>query len=234
MNKDKLYEKKARLYPVIIAMLTPLLLIIYLSSKIMATFNQLEGIWNIAISIIPATLITGALTYGVKSLSRSTSKALFQFPLFKENETKMPTTELILWKNNLLSKQNIRLIHEKIHIDFGLELMSEGQEQNDEEQARLLIADAVKQIREKTRENIILFNYNCNFGFIRNFMGASIWAFIIVLGVGIFNLINPLLDGSLIFTVLLLIFISCPISFFIMKQNGREYARQLFTSYLEL
>ncbi len=234
MNRDKLYEKKARLYPVIIAMLIPLFLLIYFSSKFMSPFNQLEEIWNIAISIIPATMITGALTYGVKSLSRSTSKALFQFPLFKENETKMPTTELILWKNNLLSKQNISLIHEKIHSDFRLELMSEEQEQNDEVQARLLIVDAVKQIREKTRGNIILLNYNCNFGFIRNFMGASVWAFVIVLGVGAFNLINPLINGNLILIGLLLILVSCSISFYIMKQNGREYARQLFTAYLEL
>lgn len=234
MNKDKLYEKKARLYPVIVAMLMPLLLIIYLSSRIIATLNQLEEIWNIAISIIPATLITGALTYGVKSLSRSTSKALFQFPLFKENETKMPTTELILWKNNFLSKQNINRIHGKIHSDLGLELLSEEQEQNDEEQARLIIADAVKQIREKTRDNLILFNYNCNFGFIRNYMGASIWAFVIVLVIGILNLVSPLIDNRLILVELLLILISFPISFLIMKQNGREYARQLFTAYLEL
>lgn len=234
MNKDKLYEKKARLYPVIVAMLMPLLLLIYLSSRIIATFNQLEEIWNIAISIIPATFITGALTYGVKSLSRSTSKALFQFPLFKENETKMPTTELILWKNNFLSKQNINRIHGKIRTDLGLELLSEEQEQNDEEQARLIIADAVKQIREKTRDNLILFNYNCNFGFIRNYMGASIWAFIIVLGIGVLNLMNPLIDYRLILIVLLIILISFPISFLIMKQNGREYARQLFTAYLEL
>ena len=61
MNKDKIYEKKARLYPVIIAMLIPLFLIIHLSSKMIATFNQLEEIWNIAISIFPATLITRAL-----------------------------------------------------------------------------------------------------------------------------------------------------------------------------
>ena len=234
MNKDKLYEKKARLYPVIVAMLMPLLLIIYLSSRIIATLNQLEEIWNIAISIIPATLITGALTYGVKSLSRSTSKALFQFPLFKENETKMPTTESILWKNNFLSKQNINRIHEKIHSDLGLELLSEEQEQNDEEQARLIIADAVKQIREKTRDNIILFNYNCNFGFIRNYMGASIWAFVIVLVIGILNVVSSLIDNRLFLIVLLLILISFPISLLIMKQNGREYARQLFTAYLEL
>lgn len=234
MNKDKIYEKKARLYPVIIGMLIPLFLIIHLSSQMISTFNQLEEIWNIAISILPATLITGALMYGVKYLSRSTSKALFQFPLFKENESKMPTTELMLWSNKSLSRQKKGLVHKKIQNDLGLILMTEEQEELEEEEARLLIADAVKQIREKTRENIILFNYNCNYGFIRNFMGANIWALITVICIGILNYINPLIDNSLVLGAIIIILISYPIAFLLLKQNGREYARQLFTAYLEL
>jgi hypothetical protein len=234
MNKDKIYEKRARLYPVIVAMLIPLFLIIYLSSKTLSTLNQLEEIWNVAISIIPASLITGALTYGVKYLSRSTSKALFQFPLFKEDESKMPTTELILWSNKSISKQNKKLIHEKIQNNLGLVLMTKEQEEQDEDEARLLIADSVKQIREKTRDNQILFNYNCNFGFIRNFMGANVWAVVIVLFISITNIIIPLVDNRLVFGALLIHLISFPIAFFLLKQNGREYARQLFTAYLEL
>jgi len=234
MNRDKIHEKKARLYPVIIAMLLPLFLIIYISSEIIATFNQLEEIWNVAISIIPASLITGALMYGVKLLSRSTSKALFQFPLFKENESKMPTTELILWKNKLLSRQNKTLIHEKIQNDLSLVLMSEEQEKTDEEEARLLIADAVKQIRERTRENQILFNYLCNYGFIRNFMGANIWALIIVLCIGVLNHFNELIDYRFILGAILIILFSYPITLFLLKLNSKEYARQLYTAYLEL
>lgn len=234
MNRDKIYEKKARLYPVMVAMLIPLFLIIHLSSQMIGTFNQLEEIWNIAISIIPATLITGALMYGVKSLSRSTSKALFQFPLFKENESKMPTTELMLWSNKSISKQNKQLVREKIQNELGLVLMLEEQEKSNEEEARLLIADAVKQIREKTRENLILFNYNCNYGFIRNFMGANFWALIIVLCIGIFIFFNPLIDSRLIFGAIIIILVSYPITFFLLKQNSREYARQLYTAYLEI
>lgn len=234
MNKDKIYEKRARLYPVIVAMLIPLFLIIYLSSKMLSTLNQLEEIWNVAISIIPASLITGALTYGVKSLSRSTSKALFQFPLFKEDESKMPTTELMLWSNNSVSRQNKKILHEKILIDLNLVLMDEEQEKSDEGEARLLIADAVKRIREKTRGNLILFNYNCNYGFIRNFMGANLWALIIVLIIGMLNYIYQLIDIRLVLGAIIIILASYPIAFFLLKQNGREYARQLYTAYLEL
>lgn len=234
MNKNKVYEKRARLYPVIVAMLIPLLLLVYICTKVASTFNQLEEIWNVAISIVPATLITGALTYGVKFLSRSTSKALFQFPLFKENETQMPTTELILWNDNNLSNQNKQRIHDKVKANLSLELMSREKEEQDEYEARLLIAEAVKQIRERTRDNTILFNYNCNFGFIRNFMGASIWALAIIFGILVINLISPIIENKYIVGALVINLISYPIAFFTLKQTGREYARQLFTAFIEL
>jgi len=234
MNRDKIYEKKARLYPVIIAMLIPLFLLIYAGSEMIATFSKLEHFWNIAISIIPATLITGALMYGVKSLVRSTSKMLFQFPLFKENETMMPTTEMMLWKDKTISKQNKNLIRNKIKDDIGLELLNEQQEIENENEARLIIADAVKRIREKTRDNLILFNYNCNYGFIRNFMGANFWSFWIIVLIGILNFINPIIDNLYIGIAITINIISYPISFYLLKQNGREYARQLYTAYLEL
>jgi len=234
MDKNKIYEKKARLYPVIIAMLLPLILIIFLSSNLIATFNQIEKIWNIVISIIPATLITGALTYGVKSLSRSTSKALFQFPLFKEDESRMPTTEYLLWENNSLLKQNKILIREKIKATINMDLPSEEQEKSNEHESRLIIADAVKQIREKTRDNLILFNYNCDYGFIRNYMGANVWALIITFALWILNFYNPFISNKIIIIAVVFILLSYPISIIILKYKSREYARQLFTAFLEI
>jgi hypothetical protein len=234
MNRNKIYEKKARLYPVIISMLLPLFIMIIISNQILLTVLEVKKIWNIAISIIPATLITGALIYGVKFLVRSTSKALFQFPLFKENETKMPTTELLLWKNNTISKQNKTLISKKIFQEIGLNLMTESEENQDENEARLLISDAVKNIREKTRDNIILFNYNCNYGFIRNLMGANIWAITLLLLILVLNYFYTLINYKILLIAITIVLISFPISYFLLKQNAKEYARQLYTAYLEL
>lgn len=234
MDRNKIYEKKARLYPVIIAMIIPFFIILNFSNGVLSIYNKLEDNWNLLISIFPASLITGSLIYGVKLLARSTSKILFQFPLFEENETKMPTTELILWKNENLSKQNKKLIHEKIKADLGLILFNEEEELLNEKEARLIISDSVKRIREKTRENIILFNYNCNYGFIRNFMGANIWALLIVIVIGIINCFYPIVGWKLFIVSTSLIVISFPISFWLLKLNGKEYARQLYTSYLEL
>lgn len=234
MDRNKIYEKRARLYPVIIAMIIPFLSILNLNYGLLLIYNKLEGNWNLLLSIVPASLITSALFYFVKLLSRSTSKFLFQFPLFEENETKMPTTELVLWKNENLSKQNKILIHEKIKVDTGLILLNEEDELENDKEARLIIAESVKRIREKTRDNVILFNYNCNYGFIRNFMGANIWALLIVIITGIASCFHPIFGWKLFIVSSSLILISFPISFWVLKLIGKEYAQQLFTTYLEL
>jgi hypothetical protein len=234
MDRNKIYESKARLYPVIISMIIPFILILNLSNKVLSIYNKIENDWNWLISIIPASLITGALIYSVKLLARSTSKALFQFPLFKENESKMPSTNILLWKDENLSKQNKILIREKIHNEIGLKLLNEEEEFANEQEARLLVADAVKQMRERTRDNLILFNYNCNYGFIRNFMGANIWSLLIVTTIGITNCFYSYVNWNLFFISLSLIVISFPVSYWILKIIGREYARQLYTTFLEL
>jgi len=233
-NNNKLYEKKARLYPVILAMLIPFFLFVIAGTNFLNTFDKLEQIWKIVISIIPASLITAALGYGVKNLTRSTAKILFQFPLFKEDETRMPTTEILLHSNELLSLQNKQLIRNKISTDLGLIMMDEEQEKLNEREARRLISDAVKRIREKTRGNQILFNYNCNYGFVRNFMGANVWSFIIAFTLMILNFNKPFIDNRIIIGSAIFIVVLILIAFLFLKMNAREYARQLYTAYMEL
>ena len=233
-NNDKIYEKRARLYPVILSMLIPFILYIIIGNNILSSFDKLERIWNILISIIPASLVTAAIGYGVKNLVRSTSKAVFQFPLFKEDETNMPTTEFLLHSTGILSRQNKQLIRNKIKLNLGLELMDEEQERLNEREARLIIVDAVRRIREKTRGKQILFNYNCNYGFVRNFMGANVWSLLIVIVLMLFNIFMPIINIGITIGAAILIIISFPVAFYLLKLNGREYARQLFTVYMEL
>ncbi len=233
-NNDKIYEKRARLYPVIVSMLIPFILFIIIGNNLLSSYDKLEHIWNILISIIPASLVTAALGYGVKNLVRSTSKALFQFPLFKEDETKMPTTEILLHAGDMFSQQNKQLIRNKIKQDLGLELMDEEQERLNEREARLIIVDAVKRIRERTRGNQILFNYLCNYGFVRNFMGANVWTLLIVFILMLINFFIPIINNGITIAAAILITISFPVAFYLLKLNGREYARQLYTAYLEL
>lgn len=233
-DNNKTYEKYARLYPVIVAMLIPLILFIIIGKELANLYLQLNDIWNILISIIPASLITTALGYGVKLVARSTSKKLFQFPLFKEDETKMPTTDYLLWSTKFVSKQKKQLIREKIKQEIGLELLDEVQESQNENEARLLIVDAVSQIREKTRDNTVLFNYLCSFGFIRNFLGANVWALLITILYMSYNFFIPIVSYKIAVGSVILVVLLFPLFYMFLRQAGREYARQLFTTFLEI
>lgn len=233
-GNSKNYEKYARLYPIIVAMLIPLMLFVIIGSTLSSTYLKLHHIWNVMISIIPASLIAAALGYGVKLVARSTSKKLFQFPFFKEDETQMPSTDFLLWSSNLASKQKKQLIRDKIKQIIGLELLDEQQEYQDEIEARLLIVDAVTQIREKTRGNVILFNYLCSFGFIRNFLGANVWALLITFIFMIINFCIETVDVRISIGAFLLVLLLFPIFYMFLKQTGREYARQLFTAFMEI
>jgi len=233
-DRNKIYEKKARLYPVIIAMLIPMILFIILGTHICSLFNNFHYIWNVLISIIPAGLITGTLSYSLKSIARSTSKKIFQFPLFKEDETYMPSTNYLLYSTNYMSAQKKQLIREKIKQKIGLDLLNEEQERQNEREARLLIVDAVAQIRERTRGNEILFNYVCYFGFIRNFLGANVWSFLITLIFMIYNFYDSIVSNTISIGAVLLVLSLFGIFYALLKQSGREYARQLYIAFIEI
>jgi hypothetical protein len=234
MNKSSIYEKRARLYPVIVSAVLPMILLIIIGSKLISDFTGLEKVWNILIAIIPASLITSAFIYFVKLVSRSTSKLLFQFPLFKEDETNMPTTNILLWKNSSMSIQRKILIRNKITTLIGIQLLNEQEERENETEARLLIADSVKQIREKTRDDEILFNYNCNFGFMRNLLGANVWSLLLFIIAIIIELFTDIVDIRLVLCFSGISIIMSLIAFVLLKHQGKEYANQLYTTFIEL
>lgn len=118
-------------------------------------------------------------------------------------------------------------INTEIKHDIGLVLLDEEQEKLHEKVARQLIVDAVKQIRERTRGNQILFDYNCNFGFVRNFMGANVWSLLIAFIFMLSNFFVSAIDHKITIGANFLIIILFPVALWVLKLNGREYARQL-------
>ena len=113
MNK---YEKEARVYPAIAGMIIPIILTtLYVTSFIPQTLDIWESIIVKIGLFIPVALIYGALAYWIRQLFIDASKRLFQFRLFKEDETEMPTTKLLLWSSDVRkSEADIKRIAEKI------------------------------------------------------------------------------------------------------------------------
>lgn len=97
MKKMNEYERHAYLYSAWTALLVPCFLTAFIVNS---QFSQLiNTIMLIGSTFVSIAIIYVAIGFYIRELFRSTSKILFQFPLFKEDETKMPTTEFLLWRN---------------------------------------------------------------------------------------------------------------------------------------
>ena len=222
----KNYETYARKYPAIISMLIPAIV----TTQILSSwFSQLQECWGTALSLIgvfvPVGVVYGAIGYFARQLFRDASKMFFQFPLFKEDETEMPTTKLLLWSSEKrLSANAIKTIATKLKEDFGIKLLSEAKEQNNLLEAKKTIVDGVGKIREVTRNNPNLLQYNIDFGFCRNYLGGAVYSTFFLLDV-----VNSWQITLIALVVQILLNI---IVFVTLKSKGYSYARALFNAYI--
>ena len=99
MKKMNEYERHAYLYSAWTALLVPYFLTALI---VKSQFPQLiNTVMLIGSTFASIAIIYAAIGFYIREVFRSTSKFLFQFPLFKEDETKMPTTEFLLWRNKI-------------------------------------------------------------------------------------------------------------------------------------
>lgn len=230
----KNYETYAQKYPAIVAMLVPT----FLTTTIVNTYlPDIQDNWNAFLArigaFIPVALIYGAIGYFARQLFRDTSKKIFQFPLFKEDETEMPTTQLLLRTGvRRMSVSAIDSIAAKIYKDFGIKLLSKEEEVNDMVEAKKTIVDAVGKIRESTRNNPNLLNYNIDFGFCRNYLGAMVYAVAIILIILTINLLVCIGYWRITLIALTVQLLLGLLVFMSLKHRGYAYARALFNAYL--
>jgi hypothetical protein len=188
---------------------------------------------RISISLVPAGLLTAAFSFYFKNFIRSISKRVCQFRFFKEDESYMPTTELLLWSNKKFSNNYKKRIRDKIKRVFDVSLYSKEKEVKNEQEARRAIAEVVPQLRNKTRNDAILFDYNCYFGSIRNALGGCVVAMTILIVLFFLNLKWPIVPNMIIiipFVLYLLCFIFAKP---LLKHYGFEYARKLYDVFMQ-
>ena len=227
------YEKHANLYSAWAAMLVPTTLIAY-SLYVMLQFKCRDFllIKGVLSTILPVVFFS-ACGYYLRELFRDTSKILFQFQLFKEDETEMPTTKLLLYKSRLMDRADLSLVRRRVKEDFSYRMPSEKDEDKDLLSAKIGIASAVSKIREVTRSNMILLQANYRYGFYRNMLGGIVWAvlpILVIIGLG-YGLPNKriIMAGWVSFSVLMLQF---ALSLLFMKYAAWTYARYLIAAYL--
>ncbi len=229
------YDKKARLYPTLLSATVPGMLLLWCLWNILPLyFTTIPFLYRVLSTIGFVGVFIAACSFLGQEVCRRTSKYLFQFWFFKEDETYMPTTDLLIYEKSIFSTQQIDNIRDKICSDFTI-LIPSKEQQIESLELRKIITDAVRQIREKTRSNAILLDYNIRYGFCRNFLGGLSLGILFTFALIIAILLN-IVTVSIMPVIWALIFqlILFTGAYFQLKGIAKEYARQLYNVYLTL
>lgn len=230
MKQMDKFERNSYLYSAWIAMIIPMiiaLMMMYCSIDI----DDIRII-EYVLGLIPVALFA-SIGFFMRSIFKETAKKILQYPLFKEDETRMPTTDFLLWHSSKMSKSQKSQIHQQVKADFGITLLSETKESQDEIEARLTIVDAVGKIRNATRGNPILLKANYEYGFWRNLIGGLAWALIFVMCMWIINFFTVSVNQWWFVVAASLILLIALFDYFVCFGScARYYAKQLFAAYV--
>lgn len=233
-EKMDTYSRHAYLYSAWIAMLIPCLLASTMVYYYEPTY-ELQDLWKAVTASIPLVVFL-AIGYFLRERIRITSKLLFQFPLFKEDESHMPTTDFLMWSSDY-SDEKKKAIRKKVLKDFNYTLPSKEDEKIDENKARKTIAAIVGSMRKKARESgdIVYTQANYRYGYNRNLLGGLVWSFLITIGLMVLNFFIKSICYQWFIEALTLIILWWLLEFFVFyKYSARNYARQLFDTYLAI
>lgn len=230
MNK---YERHAYLYSAWTALIVPTILT---TCAIWAQMKHGSDTW-IAFSkfisiLLPMAVIYAAIGFYIRELFRYVSKRVFQFKLFQKDETRMPTTQLLLWRDVQLPKEMKRLVRERVFQDNGYKMFTEREEEDKEYEARLNIVGAVGLIRQSLRQNPILEQSNYRYGFQRNLLGGLVCVAILIIAVQVLALIVGIGVSVELIVGLLFVLLQGVLAFFQLKEAAIEYAKTLFEVYV--
>ncbi len=226
------YIRVARVYPAVLGMLPSCILLAMCMGEWFPQYQAMVGNVKWVLCLIGGTaLVSMAVGYLVREVFKETAKWLFQYPLFKKDESEMPTTKLLLWQNGAISPAYHKEIAAKVKATFGVKLPTHEEEKKDPVKAKMTIVDVVQQIRQYCRGDEILRQYNIEFGFCRNYLGACVWSIALIMGIGIANIFCGWLSWwalGFTFVLQLTLFAGC---YLLLETRGWTYARYLFATF---
>lgn len=234
IEKMDVYSRHAYLYSAWTAILIPCILASIMLYNYEST-TEIQELWKVIINCIPVVAFL-AFGFFLRERIRVMSKLFFQFPLFKEDETKMPTTDFLMWSSDYPDEMK-KAIRKKVKQDFNYTMPTKKDELVDEQAARMNIAVIVGSIRKMARESgdFVYTQANYRYGYNRNLLGGLVLSFIItgllmVLNFFTYSICYRWFIAALVFIILWMLIEF----FFFYKNSARNYARQLFQTYLAI
>jgi hypothetical protein len=235
-SKMDVYSRHAYLYSAWTAMIIPCVLLTAMIFYSQPSQN-LQKLLNLrhVLTFLPLVVFY-ALGYFLRDRIRATSEILFQYPFFKEDETRMPTTDLLMWNSDYPDEMK-KAIRKKVKEVFGYNMPTKAQEAKDPNAARKTIAPIVGVIRKKARDSgdMVYTQANYRYGFNRNLLGGLVWSFALTLLLMIINIITPCIHWGWFVGALIFICLWVLLEFYVfLKYSARNYARQLFATFLTI
>lgn len=226
------YIRVARVYPAVIGMLPTCVLSAMCMGVWFPQYEAVIGNLKWVMCLVGGTALASmAVGYLVRELFKETSKWLFQYPMFKKDEAEMPTTKMLLWQNTAISPAYHKVIAAKVKTVFGIKLPTAEEEKADLALAKKTIVEAVSQIRQNCRGDEILRQYNIEFGFCRNYLGAGVWSILFILCFGVANIFCDWLSWwavGVAMAVQVLLMVGC---YLLLEARGETYAKYLFATF---
>lgn len=224
--RDRKYNDWARRNPAIVSIVFPLLVVLYFFQEYTAELSSVRYIVGVILSfgsIIPA------LFFFYQSSIREISVLLVEIPLFFIFGR--PAANLMKKKNGILSAQRKDRILAKAKA-AGIEAIYTDEDKSKCCLERRKIArEAFEKIRETCRENPVVFEFNCTYGFFRNLSGGLIVDLLICGGLAYYNCKNTLnLDQMISTSVIIiaaLLFFSLICTYF----SAVRYAKRVYVLY---
>ena len=225
-ERDKKYNLWARKQPAYISLVIPFILIMLFYQEYEQQFSDAKYIFTLIVSIGG---IMPSLFFLYMFLLRDIAK------IFPEGILKLyhyPTTYLLCDESDTFTSARKDEIKQKVKNELSINLFTISYHSIKNREYVQRISEVVALIREKTRINHILFEFNCIYGFYRNLTAGFFIDFIILVVVK-YAFISYSEDYEGIINCLLvctiIVFLSSMILSFV---NGGRYAKQLYNVFL--
>ena len=139
-----------------------------------------------------------------------------------------------MWSSNY-SDEMKKAIRKKVKEEFNYTMPTKADEKKDEKAARLNIAAIVETMKNKARESgdVVYTQANYRYGYNRNLLGGLVWSFLITALLMMLNFLAMSISYKWFIFALVFIVLWLLLEYFVFyKLSARNYARQLFGTYL--
>lgn len=215
------YSIKARVVPGVIS--AAILMLLLFNMNLLNSSDSFGFIDYLGVGIG-----TFALTTFLGFIVQSVGKHVVEKNMFS-GKNKMPSTTLLLEKNHKLPKTIKKKIVETILARQGVNLHDiYRQYENDENQLCTEICSCITELRDSTRDNLLLKNELIQYGFWRNLSGGIIIVFFSFLFISLAT--HAEVDELYLPTIgLVIFFVFC---LYLTKESAHSYAVKLFEVYV--